>query len=85
MKNGLITNSYGVKEYWLNDDYHREDGPAVEFENGDVFYYVYGQLHRLDGPAVINGNVQEWWVKGKRILASTQEEFEKMLKLKAFL
>jgi hypothetical protein len=42
-------------------------------------------LHREDGPAreSANGNCQ-WWYEGEQIQCSSQEEFEKMLKLKAF-
>jgi hypothetical protein len=30
---------------------HREDGPAVVYNNGTVFYYKDGRRHREDGPA----------------------------------
>jgi hypothetical protein len=45
---------------------HREDGPAVEYPNGDKEWYEDGCLHRLDGPAVefANGN-GEWWINGQ--------------------
>ena len=41
--------------------------------------------HRLDGPAIeySNGN-KEWYYKGEEINCSTQVEFEKSLKLKAY-
>jgi hypothetical protein len=41
--------------------------------------------HRLDGPAIeyINGN-KYWYVNDKRINCSSQEEFERLMKLKAF-
>ena len=32
--------------------FHREDGSAVEFEDGSYHYYVNGAHHRLDGPAI---------------------------------
>ncbi|NCP91294.1 MAG: hypothetical protein GW827_13910 [Flavobacteriales bacterium] len=29
--------------YWyLNGQYHREDGPAIEFANGDIYWYLNG-------------------------------------------
>ena len=36
---------------------HREDGPAIEWFNGDKEYYINGKRHRIDGPAIekING------------------------------
>ena len=41
---------------------HRENGPAVEYSNGDELWYHNDQLHRIDGPAIIrvNGH-KEWW------------------------
>jgi len=46
MKNGLIISNNGVKRYWLNDLLHREDGPAVEYNNGYKAWYLYGERHR---------------------------------------
>ena len=45
---------------------HREGGPAVITENGDLYYYINGLLHRTDGPAFdcVNGH-KEWFVNGK--------------------
>ncbi len=31
---------------------HREDGPAVEYSNGEKEWYFNGLLHRVDGPAL---------------------------------
>jgi len=46
----------------------------------------YGRtLHREKGPAVISPNGdKQWWFHGKRVNCNSQEEFEKLLKLKAF-
>jgi len=54
--------------YWLfHCQYHREDGPAIEFANGDKEWYINGQLHREDGPAVESSNrYKEWFIHGKR-------------------
>jgi len=52
---------YGTKRWTLNGQYHREDGPAVEYANG--FKY--------------------WYYHGKCIDCSSQEEFERLIKLKA--
>ena len=39
------TNSNGDK-FWLNDkeQYHREDGPALEYSNGGKWWYYNGEL-----------------------------------------
>lgn len=38
--------------YKVNGEYHREDGPAIEYFDGNNFWYYYGKLHREDGPAI---------------------------------
>jgi hypothetical protein len=44
-----------------------------------------GLYHREDGPAVTNTyGSQYWFYEGKQIQCSSQEEFERLLKLKAF-
>ena len=56
--------SEGTKR-WRNarGEYHRLDGPAIEWGNGGKFWYVNNEIHRLDGPAVewADGE-KEWWV-----------------------
>lgn len=41
---------------------HREDGPAIESENGTKEWFLNGDRHREDGPAIeyANGG-KEWW------------------------
>lgn len=46
-----------------------------------------GKLHRVKGPAVVGTVVplkQAWWFQGERVVCSTQEEFEKRIKLMMF-
>ena len=57
---------------WYND-FHRLDGPAVEYANGYKAWLVEGKYHRLDGPAIEYADgTKEWWVEGKEL---TEEEF----------
>ena len=43
---------------------HREDGPAVEYANGDKCWYLNDKLHREDGPAVEYANGDKvWYIK----------------------
>ena len=35
--------SNGTKHWYLNGQYHREDGPAVEWSNGTKHWYLNGQ------------------------------------------
>lgn len=58
-----------------DDEYHREDGPAViNMKNNYFGYYIHGKRHRLDGPAVTNAYHEYYYVKGKLF---TKEEFYK--------
>ena len=62
------TDRCGTKEWWLNGDLHREDGPAIEYANGDKeWWHLNGKLHREDGPAIEYANGGKWWyLNGKR-------------------
>ena len=44
MKNGLIVDEKGTKFYYVNDQLHREVGPAIEFKNGSKYWYLKGKL-----------------------------------------
>ena len=45
---------------------HRENGPAIEYSNGDRVWYQNGQLHRIDGPAIEGmSRHKEWWQNGQ--------------------
>ena len=56
----------GTKEWFLNGELHREDGPAIERSNGDKWWYLNGELHREDGPAVEDPNgYKAWYLNGK--------------------
>lgn len=86
VKNGLINHLDGTKSWWLNDELHREDGPAIEYKDGTKCWYIHGKRHRVDGPAkeVCNG-WKEWWFNGVRIELFSQDEFSRYLNLKSFL
>ena len=84
MKDGLIIDENGNKIWYQDGHYHRVDGPAIEYASGDKSWLQYGEYHRLDGPAIDWENSKQWWYRGKWILCSSQQEFEKIIKLKAF-
>jgi hypothetical protein len=54
--------------YYLNDELHRLDGPAIEYHYGEgKEWYQNGQLHRVSGPAIEkSNNHKEWWQNGQR-------------------
>ena len=39
----MIVDDYGDKYWYLNDNLHREDGPAIEFASGDKYWYLNGK------------------------------------------
>ena len=47
--------------------YHREDGPAIEWDNGDKEWYINGKLHRDDGPAQVYCDTFFWYLNGIRL------------------
>ena len=52
---------------WRNllGQYHRDDGPALEYD-GAKAGYINGKCHRLDGPAVeYKGRAMEWRINGQ--------------------
>jgi len=56
-----IAEDYGNKEWYRNGEWHREDGPAIEYANGDKYWYRNGQYHREDGPAIEWANGTKFW------------------------
>tara|TARA_R110000868_G_scaffold75946_3_gene218777 strand:+ start:4319 stop:4687 length:369 start_codon:yes stop_codon:yes gene_type:complete len=62
-----FNNAIGVKEWYLNDLRHREDGPAIEWASGSKEWYLNGLCHRKDGPAVDYANgTKAWCLNGLR-------------------
>lgn len=92
MRVGPYERSKGFKGYLgseikLDDDgeFHSDKGPAIIDPNGDKFWFIHGKMHRVDGPAAeFNDGFKEWFIDDKQVLCATQEEFEKLLKMRAF-
>lgn len=82
MKTIKIDNS-GTKEYRENGHYHREDGPAVIFKNGDKIWMFNGKPHRIDGPAIIYDidGYRCWYLNGKEF---TEHEWYNQPETKAY-
>lgn len=52
------------EQWFLDDERHREDGPAVINQDGSEEWYFKGKFHREDGPAAIYPNAEGWlWYK----------------------
>ncbi len=66
--------------------YHREDGPAIEYEDGYKAWYINGQRHREDGPAIIWEDGKEWfYLYGEEYSEDKWKEEVINLKLKRIL
>lgn len=64
--------AFGTKR-WIksNGQLHREDGPAIEYDNGNKSWYINGKLHREDGPAIELVNCSSiWYINGKNMSES---------------
>ena len=58
--------SDGTKEWLLNGNRHRTDGPAIERSNGTKEWWVNGILHRTGGPAIeASDGSKEWRLNGE--------------------
>jgi hypothetical protein len=83
----------GRSNFWYkHGQKHRLDGPAVSHIHG-LEWWVDGKLHRLDGPAIdysADDNCflirsKQWWIEGIPIKCENNEEFLRIVKMKALL
>jgi hypothetical protein len=87
MKTELKIDYFGNKLWYKEGTMilHREDGPAIEYFEGSKEWYLNGKLHREDGPAIEDSDGRKYWyLNGKLLDCKTQEEFERLIRLKAF-
>lgn len=65
-----LSNHYGDYIEWRNEkgQFHREDGPALEYVNGGKGWFINGNLHREDGPAIERDDgTKFWYLKGNQV------------------
>ena len=68
MKSKMIIDEGGNKR-WCNSKgkRHREDGPAIEFLNGNKAWLINGKFHREDGPAIERTDgYKAWFINDER-------------------
>jgi len=71
----------GTKEWYLNGERHRTDGPAIECADGDKLWYLNGKCHRSDGPAVERADgTKSWYLNDKYV---TEAQWREQMKPKA--
>ena len=64
----MKVDSDGTKQWFLNGERHREDGPAIEYPSGSKWWYLNGKYHREDGPAIEYPNGEkQWYLNGKEV------------------
>jgi hypothetical protein len=67
----------GATMYMHDGLLHREDGPAVEYLNGDKEWRFNGRFHRLEGPALIiinpHRNMNKFFIMGIQL---SKQEFD---------
>lgn len=54
-----------------DNNFHREDGPAIEYAVGHKSWYQHGYLHREDGPAIESINGYEFWYLKDKLVSET--------------
>jgi hypothetical protein len=58
--------SFGDKRWYKDGKLHREDGPAIDHNDGYREWWVDGKLHRIDGPAIeYEDGDRYWYINGK--------------------
>lgn len=79
LRDGLVEGDDGTKQWHLNGQLHRMDGPAIEMPDGSRGWFQNGLAHRTDGPALeypdnigYPGDLKQYWYRGERI---SEEEF----------
>ena len=79
LKYRVEVDGYGNRFYYnSNGEFHRIDGPAVEWGNGTKRWFQNGLRHRTDGPAVVySDGSMEWYINGKIL---TEAEFKEAVK-----
>ena len=57
----------GVKHWYEGGVVHREEGPAIEFNDGYKEWYKNGKIHREDGPAIEYSSGTNKWLKNGKL------------------
>ena len=55
----------GTKRWVTNEGIrHREDGPSIEYPNGEKRWFKNDKLHRLGAPAIYGAAYEAWYLDG---------------------
>ncbi len=68
MKTHKTTDEYGTTRYTNEEgQLHREDRPALIYENGDEIWYLNGKRHRKGAPALIHVKGDKFWYQDDKL------------------
>ncbi len=84
----LIKKGFSHGTEYINDrgEYHRLDGPAIEWNNGDRSWWINGERHREDGPAVeTTSGYKAWYLNDKNYSEEEWKQEISKIKLKRIL
>ena len=80
--------NYTSKLWYLNGKRHREDGPAVEYFEGDKEWWLNNKLHRTDGAAIeLADGRKSWFLNGKHYGSNyefTNKSWIRFIKIELF-
>ena len=62
----VITTDAERTAYTIFGKYHRTDGPAIVYANGDQYWYQNGKYHHEDGPAIVYANGDQYWYQNSK-------------------
>ena len=82
-----VINKFGTIYYYNeNNEYHREDGPAVEYVSGYKEWWKNGKRHREGGPAIEWSNGEKRYFYNSILYSEikTDEEWIRFIKLMVF-
>jgi len=67
-----------TKEWYVENNLHRENGPAIEWADGSKSWYINDKHHREDGPSVEHSSgLKDYHIDGKYL---TETEFNERMK-----
>ncbi|MFA5024235.1 MAG: hypothetical protein WC523_04725 [Patescibacteria group bacterium] len=82
MKNGKHVDEHGTIRYYVHNQLHREDGPAIEWAGGSKDWWINDKRHREDGPALEWADgYKEWWINGVEYTKKEFREYKLIEKL----
>jgi hypothetical protein len=75
----------GTRQWFLNGQCHREDGPAIEWPDGSSKWFLNDKLHREDGPAVEYATGYKVWCLNGKLLFCLELESQPFILLEEFV